>query len=103
MNVSTVTIVANDVESRAMADRDLAGIERQLDSGTWLSPGDVAALLDTTRASVDRWLRNGIRQPDGSRWTPRYKTTMGGHRSLHPDDVRTMLDRHRQVHGDTEI
>jgi hypothetical protein len=99
VNVTTVTIVANRIEGRPMSD-DVTSIERRLDSGDWLPPGDVAALLDTTRASVDRWLRDGVRDGDGRRQL-RYRTTPGGHRKVHPEDVRWLLDRHRQVHGDT--
>lgn len=62
-------------------------LEHRLDAGAWLRPGEVALLFNTSRQSVDRWIRSGKigfrRQPAG--W-----------RILNPDDVRRELDEFRK-------
>jgi hypothetical protein len=73
-----------------MREHDLAELQRRLDAGEWLRPGEVAALLETTRASIDRWIRAG-RLGYRSRGP-------GGHRVINPDDVRKELDAYRQEH-----
>jgi hypothetical protein len=69
---------------------DPAEIEARLDRGEWLRVGDVAALLNTSRWSVDRLLRSGAighRKHGGRGW-----------RELDPVDVRRELDNYRRVH-----
>ncbi|HEV2928302.1 MAG TPA: helix-turn-helix domain-containing protein [Propionibacteriaceae bacterium] len=71
-----------------MPDDELAAIERRLDDGEWLRPGEVAALFGTTRTSIHRWLRAGrIRH---RRRGPRQD------RFLNPEDVRRELDEYRR-------
>lgn len=67
---------------------DPAELERRLDAGEWLQPGDVAALLDTTRASIDRWIKAGR---IGYR-----RRGPAGYRVLKPEDVRRELDEYRR-------
>lgn len=73
-----------------MPDHDLADLERRLSAGEWLRPGEVAALLDTSRASIDRWIRAGR---IGFR-----RRGPGGHRLLNPEDVRKELHEYRREH-----
>lgn len=71
-----------------MPDEDLAEIERKLDAGEWLRPGQVAALFDTSRMSIHRWMDAGrIRY---RRRGPRQD------RVLNPEDVRRELDEYRR-------
>lgn len=71
-----------------MADEDLAEIERRLDAGEWLRPGQVAALFHTSRTSIHRWMSAGrIRY---RRRGPRRD------RVLNPDDVRRELAEYRR-------
>jgi excisionase family DNA binding protein len=67
-----------------------AELERRLNAGEELSPGEVAALLGVGRTTVHDMIRAG---------KIRYTKTPGGHRRCNPDDVRRLLDERRQVHG----
>lgn len=69
-------------------------IERRLNAGEWLRPGDVAILLDVSRSTVTRML-------DPKSPVIRFRTIPGSgrHRELHPDDVRRQLIERRKVHG----
>jgi len=69
-----------------------ADIERRLDAGEWLRPGDVGVLFGRTRYAVDDWMNAG---------KLRFRRSPGGHREAHPEDVRRLLDEQRQVHGGT--
>ena len=71
-----------------MQDDKLAEIERKLDAGEWLRPGEVALLFDTTRTSIDRWIRAG-------RIAYRRRGP-AGYRVLNPEDVRRELDEYRR-------
>lgn len=73
-----------------MPPQEAAEIERRLDEGAWLRTGDVAVLFEATRQDVDHWIGAG---------KFRYRRTPGGHRLLHPEDVRRELDAFRVVHG----
>lgn len=73
-----------------MAD-DLADLERRLDAGEWLRPGQVATLLDISRGTVHNKLTSG---------EIRSRRKGGGiQRICNPADVRRLLDESRQVHG----
>lgn len=62
-------------------------LERKLDAGAWLRPGEVALLFDTSRQSVDRWIRSGKIS---------YRRQPAGWRILNPVDVRRELDEYRR-------
>lgn len=67
---------------------DPIDIERRLDAGQWLRPGEVAALLGASRATIHRWIDLG-----------RFRYRKRGRiRFLHPEDVRRELDAFRQEH-----
>lgn len=70
-------------------------IERRLDAGEWLRPGDVAILLGVSRKTVDRMLPD---QSPTMRW--RRKPGTGRHREVHPEDVRRELDARRNIVGE---
>lgn len=70
---------------------DVADLERRLDAGEWLRTGEVAALLGQGRTTVHRTLAGG---------DIRFRRTVGGQRHCNPEDVRRVLDRTREVHGD---
>jgi hypothetical protein len=70
-------------------------IERRLDGGEWLRPGDVAILLGVSRKTVDRMLSA---TPPAMRW--RRKPGTGRYREVHPEDVRRELDARRKVVGE---
>jgi excisionase family DNA binding protein len=70
---------------------DVADIERRLDAGEWLRPGEVAALLGIGRTTVHRMLGAGT---IGHRVRP----GTGEQRECAPADVRRLLDERRQVH-----
>jgi hypothetical protein len=76
---------------------EVEAAERRLSAGAWLKPGEVAALFNTTRWSVDRWLRNGVRM-GGQRWRIGFRETPGGHRECDPADIRRILALYRQRH-----
>lgn len=78
-----------------MAAPDPDEVERRLGAGEWLKPGEVAALFNTTRFSVDRWLRNGARM-GGQRHRIGYRETPGGHRECDPADIQRLLALYRQ-------
>lgn len=74
-----------------MTSQDPTELERKLDAGEWLSPGQVAALLGVGRSTVTRRLNDG---------TLRYRRRGGGiQRVCDPADVRRLLDESRRVHG----
>ncbi len=77
-----------------MAD-DAAELERQVRSGAWLRPGQVATLLEISRKTVDRMLHA---EPPLLRY--RFKPGSGKHREVHPADVVARLDERREVQGD---
>lgn len=70
---------------------DATAIERRLDAGEWLRPGEVAVLFGVSRAAVDRWLTAGkIRH----RINP-----LNRRRTCDPVDVRQELDAFRKTQG----
>lgn len=71
-------------------------IERRLDAGEWLRPGEVAILLDVSRSTVTRML-----DPKNPAIRFRQISGTGRHRQLNPEDVRRELDARRTVHGET--
>jgi excisionase family DNA binding protein len=62
-------------------------LQRQVAVGRWLSPGEVAVLLDLSRTTIHGLLESGRIS---------YSLTPGGekrrHRRCNPDDVRRLLD-----------
>lgn len=67
---------------------DPAAVERRLDAGEWLRPGEVAVLFDAGRATIDRWIKAGR---IGYR-----RRGPAGYRVLKPEDVRRELDEYRR-------
>jgi hypothetical protein len=92
--VSITATLDTPVTIGAMA-RTVEDLERALESGEWLRPGDVARLLGISRTAAVRLLNS---DPPQIRY--RVKPGTGRHRECHPDDVRRELDARRQVHGD---
>lgn len=70
-----------------------AGIERRLDAGEWLRPGEVAIVLGVDRRTIDRMLRSNLLRY-------RIRPGVGRYRETHPADVRRELDKRRAVHGE---
>lgn len=63
-------------------------LEARLRQGEWLTPGDVAAVLQVGRTTVHRWLEAG-RTPSG---LPLRSRTRGStHRRVNPADVLAVL------------
>jgi hypothetical protein len=73
-------------------------LERKLDAGEWLLPGEVAILLGVNRTTV-HWM---LAEQDPPAFRYRVRPGRGGYRELHPDDVRRELDARRRVHGASE-
>jgi hypothetical protein len=69
-------------------------IERRLDQGDWLLPGDVAILLEVDRSTIVRMLN-----ADPPRIRFRRRPGAGQYRECHPDDVRQLLEERRRIHG----
>lgn len=69
-----------------MTDERATEIERRLDAGEWLRPGDAGVLFGRNRFTVAYWLRKGL---------IRYRRTPGGQRECNPVDVRRLLDEYR--------
>lgn len=73
---------------------DKAELERRLDAGEWLSTGEVAVLLDTSRWTVIRIVNHG-RVIDGAEY--RIGTRgLGRTRELDPADVKALLVARRR-------
>jgi hypothetical protein len=70
------------------------GLERRVRAGEWLTPGEVAALLGASRATVDRML---TAEPPVLAY--RFKPGTGRHREVQPESVLAELERRREVHG----
>lgn len=77
-----------------MSEGTAAEIEKRLNDGAWLRPGEVGVLFGKSRWTVINWVKNGYRL-DGERYIIGYRETGGGHRELDPDDVRKLLDAYR--------
>ncbi len=77
---------------------DQATLERRLDAGEWLSPGEVAVLLGLGRTTVHGLLESG---------RIGFRLTTGGakrqHRRCDPADVRRLLNERREVHRGNPI
>jgi excisionase family DNA binding protein len=67
-----------------------AELERRLNAGKELSPGEVAVLLGVGRTTVHDMLNAG---------KIRYTKTPGGHRRCDPVDVRRALDERRRKYS----
>jgi len=63
-----------------------------LEAGAWLTLGQIAALIGYSRSTAWRRLRRG---------DLRYRTSPGGQRSYHPDDVRALVAETQRQHGGT--
>lgn len=66
--------------------QDPAALQARLAAGDWLQVGAIAALTGRGRTTVHEWLTSG-------RVPMRYRETLGGQRSYHPDDVRALVAR----------
>ncbi len=91
----SITLTLAPTATIGTMPRTVEDLERALDAGEWLRPGDVANLLDISRAAVVRMLNA---DPPQIRY--RVKPGTGRHRECHPDDVRRELAARRQVHGE---
>lgn len=81
-------------------DEVRAALLRRLDLGeavreAWLTVAEVAALAETSRFSVDRWLRGGVKIED-RRMVIRYKSRPDG-RVCHPGDVLAVLAEFERI------
>jgi Helix-turn-helix domain len=65
-----------------------AALERRLDAGEWLRPGEVAVLLGWSRSTVTNRINDGT---IAHRWK-------GKQRVCKPQDVRRLLDKSREEH-----
>ncbi|GIJ51342.1 hypothetical protein Val02_82280 [Virgisporangium aliadipatigenens] len=70
---------------------DLAELERRLNAGEWLLPGEAAALLDVSRSTMVRLLNAGT-------IGHRKKPGAGQYRICNPSDVKRLLDDARREH-----
>lgn len=77
-----------------MSDGTAAEIERRLNEGAWLKPGEVATLFGKSRWTVINWIKNGYRI-GGERILIGYRESSSGHRVLDPDDVKKILSAYR--------
>lgn len=84
------------MRARVMGHETAADIERRLNEGAWLKPGEVAVLFNRSRWAVVGWLKNGLRI-GGERYYIGYRETVGGHRELDPADVRKALTAFRAI------
>jgi excisionase family DNA binding protein len=71
---------------------ETSDLQRRLDAGEALSPGEAATLLKVHRSTVDRLLNRGR-----LRYT--VKPGTGEYREIEPESLRTELARRSQVHG----
>jgi hypothetical protein len=78
----------------AMTDETAAEIEKRLNDGAWLRPGEVATLFGRSRWAVIDWLKKGV-LVNGERHFIGFRTSPGGHRELDPADVAKVLAAHR--------
>ena len=66
-----------------------AELEAQIRRGEWLTPGEVAAVLQVGRTTVHRWLA----EKETATGLPfRYRTHGSRHRRVNPADVVAVLD-----------
>lgn len=79
-----------------MSDETAAEIERRLNEGAWLKPGEVATLFGKSRWTVINWLKNGVKIGD-ERYYVGWRPTVGGHRELDPYDVTKALAASRAL------
>lgn len=71
-----------------------ADLEKRARAGEWLTPGEVATLLGTSRATVVRMLNAG-------KLTYRHKPGTGHWREVDPNAVLAEYERAKTVHGPT--
>lgn len=76
-----------------MVEQSAAEIRQLLGEGAWLKLGQVARLFDVDPSTVHRWIKAG---------RFRYRTTGGGQREMHPEDVIALLADSEQVRRDGE-
>jgi hypothetical protein len=92
-NCNTVDLIGAPVD-------DKAELERRLGAGEWLSTGEVARLLETSRYTVIRIVNDG-RVIDGQRYEIGTRG-LGRHRELDPADVQRLLDARRRRRSSTD-
>lgn len=77
-----------------MVNADVEELERRLDAGDWLTPGEAAKLLGVSRSKMHLLLKDGeIRSTTKPRST---------HRICNPADVRRELDAARAARAAAE-
>lgn len=70
-------------------------LEARLVADEWLEVPDAAVVLGVDKATLYRWLRDGVRV-GGRRFTVGYREMLGGGRTCNPADVRTLLEESRR-------
>lgn len=80
--------------SRMTNQQKRAELEKRLEAGEWLPPGDVAIVLAISRSKATRMLSDGR---IGFRFRPGSK-----YRVANPADVKRLLDESRQEHRGAE-
>lgn len=71
---------------------DSTDLQRRLDAGERLSPGEAAELLGIHRSTVDRMLKSGA-------LAYYVKPGSGEHREVDPESLRAELARRAERHG----
>jgi hypothetical protein len=75
-----------------------ADVEKRLNDGAWLKPGEVATLFGKSRWAVINWIKTGVKIGD-ERYRIEARPTTGGHRELNPAHVKAALDALRTAQG----
>lgn len=93
----TDTIVSTETNgSDVTADERGRELRANLAEGKALKPGEVAHLFETTRQTIDRWLRNGV-VVDGVRHYLTYRQGPARHRLIEAEGLRPLLAAHDRV------
>lgn len=74
-----------------------AEIEKRLNEGAWLKPGEVGVLFGKSRWSAINWMTGKGVKLGSTYHRLRWKYSTGGHRIVNPDDVRAALKIFRDL------